>query len=59
MNRLRVEFWWTLEQWSGWLWNKYCPEDKASYWLDGLPAFTMRQRHAAERRTEAIAGGGG
>jgi hypothetical protein len=47
-ERARVEFWWLLERWSGRLWLRLCPDDRASYWLDWLPAFTYRQRRAAE-----------
>lgn len=50
MNKFFVEFWWLLERLSGRLWLRACPEDKVSYWLDWLPAFTYVKRTQAERR---------
>lgn len=42
--------WYLLEQGAGSLWLRFCPEEKASYWLDWLPAFCARQRYAAQIR---------
>lgn len=47
---VRVEAWWKAEKASSRLWHRFCPEDKVSYWLDWLPAFTYRHRKNAERR---------
>jgi hypothetical protein len=47
---LRVEMWWWLEKRSDRLWERACPEDKVSCWLDWLPAFTYHHRKQAERR---------
>lgn len=45
---MRVEFWWLLERMSGSIWRCLCPQGKASYWLDWLPAWAYRQRKNAE-----------
>lgn len=46
--KLRIEFWWLMERWAQKVWEKFCPEDKASYWLDWLTAFTYGKRKDAE-----------
>lgn len=43
------EFWWTMERWAGKLWL-FAGRDKASYWLDFLPAFCTRKRYGAQNR---------
>lgn len=48
MIRARIEFWWFVYRWSGRLWSRLCPDDKASYWLDWLPALTSRKFNNAE-----------
>lgn len=46
IRHARHEFWWAAEQWSGRLWSRVCT-DGVSCWLDWLPAFCTRHRHAA------------
>jgi len=42
--------WFTLERWACNIWGRLCPYEKASYWLDWLPAFCTRQRYLAQSR---------
>lgn len=48
MDRLRIEFWWAVERFAGWLWLKLCPDNKASFWLNWFPAWAYKQRKDAE-----------
>ena len=45
--RLTEDLWYWLERRAGDIWYRFCPDDKASYWLDWLPAWTVRQRFRA------------
>jgi hypothetical protein len=48
LARLRIAFWWKAEQTAGRLWNRIAGR-RADCWFDAAPAFTYRQRQAAER----------
>lgn len=45
----RHEFWWRCEMLAGMIWRRYCPDGKATYWLDWLPAFCFERRATAQR----------
>lgn len=34
---------------AGMIWRRYCPDGKATYWLDWLPAFCFERRATAQR----------
>ncbi len=53
---LAEEWWYWCEMQAGRLWNKLCSDDKASYWLDFLPAFFARRYYAALNRRIARTG---
>ena len=50
----RVEFWWTVEQAAGWLWDAWMSRFErpghAGCWLDGLTGWACSCRYKAERR---------
>jgi hypothetical protein len=47
---MKIEIYWFLEKLAGKIWQKFCPDDRASYWLDFLPAFFYKKRKEAERK---------
>ena len=42
------EVWWWLEKWAARLWLRLSSPDVASYWLDFLPAFCLRERYRGQ-----------
>lgn len=48
------EFWWKMEQCANALWHRVCPDDRASCWLDFLPAFCCAHRYKAQNQLNAL-----
>ncbi len=50
------EWWYWWEMRAQKLWLRLCPADKATYWLDFLPAFFARRYYASINRRIARTG---